>query len=158
MKIQKKRASNATVNLWSWLFPVTYLIHIAEEYWGGEGYMAYLLRIRGVHLSTTRFLVAQSVGVFLVILAVILARQFHFRQMMLLILGTMVLGNGITHTATSLIALSYGPGLISSILIWIPLGTVTVIRFRNEVRKKQFWVAIATGVGINVLIAIIIER
>ena len=45
--------------LWSWLFPLSYLIHIAEEYWGGEGYPAYLLRLRGVHMSTARFLAAQ---------------------------------------------------------------------------------------------------
>src|SRR5882672_11722646 len=81
---------------WSWLFPLSYLIHIAEEYWGGEGYPAYILRLRGVHMSTTRFLVAQGVGVVLVTIGVILARRFNFPQMMLIILGSIVLVNGIT--------------------------------------------------------------
>ncbi|MDQ3172961.1 MAG: hypothetical protein M3Q91_04515 [Acidobacteriota bacterium] len=42
---------------------VTYLLHIAEEYWGGEGYSAYLLKLRGVQLSPTRFLVVQAIGI-----------------------------------------------------------------------------------------------
>ena len=41
-------ASQRIALLLSWLFPLSYLLHIAEEYWGGEGYLAYLLRIRGV--------------------------------------------------------------------------------------------------------------
>src|SRR6266480_1492193 len=96
--------------LWSWLFPLSYLIHIAEEYWGGEGYPAYILRLRGVHMSTARFLAAQSVGVVFVTIGVILARRFNFPQMMLIILGSIVLVNGITHTVTALSIMSYGPG------------------------------------------------
>jgi hypothetical protein len=67
--------------LWSWLFPLSYLIHIAEEYWGGEGYPAYLLRLRGVHMSTARFLAAQSVGFILVTVGVFLARRLKFLPM-----------------------------------------------------------------------------
>jgi len=54
---------NTSTTLWSWLFPVTYLLHLAEEYWGGEGYSAYLLKLRGVQLSPTRFLVVQAIGI-----------------------------------------------------------------------------------------------
>ena len=80
-------SSDTTTTIWSWLFPVTYLIHIAEEYWGGGGYSAYLLRLRGVHLSPTRFLLAQSIGVILVVVGIMLARRFNFPHMMLVILG-----------------------------------------------------------------------
>src|SRR5882724_13376436 len=89
-------------DLWSWLFPITYLIHIAEEYWGGEGYPAYLLRLRGVHMSTARFLAAQSVGFILVTIGVILARRLKFLPMMLVILGALVAGNALTHAVTAL--------------------------------------------------------
>src|ERR1700704_5689216 len=100
---------------WSWLFPLSYLIHIAEEYWGGEGYPAYILRLRGVHMSTPRFLAAQSVGLILVTIGVIMARRLKFLPMMLVILGALVAGNALTHTVTAVSILSYGPGLISSI-------------------------------------------
>ena len=150
--------SAAAINFWLWVFPITYLIHIAEEYWGGEGYPAYILRLRGVHMSTTRFLVAQSVGVVLVTIGVILARRFNFPQMMLIILGTIVLVNGITHTATALSILRYGPGLWSSIFIWMPLGLFILVRFRNSVSRKQYWIGIAIGVGVNVVVGILTMR
>jgi hypothetical protein len=134
------------------------LIHVAEEYWGGEGYPAYILRLRGVHMSTTRFLVAQGVGVVLVTLGVILARRLNFPAMMLIILGAIVLVNGLTHTVTALTIMRYGPGLWSSIFIWGPLGLFTLIRFRNSVNRKRYWIAIAIGVGVNVVVGILTMR
>jgi hypothetical protein len=144
---------------WSWLFPLSYLIHIAEEYWGGEGYPAYILRLRGVHMSTARFLAAQSVGFILVTIGVILARRFKFLPMMLVILGTIVAVNGLTHIVTALSTLSYGPGLFSSILIWGPLGIATLIRFKAGIDdQRQYWIAIAIGVGVNVVVGILTMR
>lgn len=158
MTTQPNPPSQAAVNFWLWVFPVTYLIHVAEEYWGGEGYPAYILRLRGVHMSTARFLVAQGVGVVLVTIGVILARHFKFPRMMLIILGAIVLVNGITHTLTALSIMSYGPGLWSSIFIWMPLGIFTLLRFRSGVATKQYWIAIAIGVGVNVVVGILTMR
>lgn len=141
-----------------WVFPLTYLIHIAEEYWGGEGYPAYILKLRGVHLSTTRFLAAQSVGFFLVTIGVLLARKLHFPQMMLIVMGTIVLVNALTHTVTALTSLTYGPGLVSSILIWMPLGLFILIRYRLAVSRKRYWLAIASGVGVNLVIGLFTMR
>jgi uncharacterized protein with HXXEE motif len=150
--------SARSIAFWLWVFPITYLIHIAEEYWGGEGYPAYILRLRGVHMSTTRFLVAQGVGVVLVTIGVILARRFNFPQMMLIILGAIVLVNGITHSVTALTIFRYGPGLWSSIFIWIPLGIFTLLRFKNGLSRRKYWIAIAIGVGVNVVVGILTMR
>ena len=158
MTTQTNPPSQAAVHFWLWVFPITYLIHVAEEYWVGEGYPAYILRLRGVHMSTARFLVAQGVGVVLVTIGVILARHFKFPRMMLIILGAIVLVNAITHTLTALSIMSYGPGLWSSIFIWGPLGAFTLLRFRNGVARKQYWIAIAIGVGVNVVVGILTMR
>lgn len=145
--------------LWSWLFPLSYVVHIAEEYFGGEGYPAYILRLRGVHMSTGRFLAAQSVGFFLVTIGVIAARQLKFLPMMMVILGALVAGNALTHTVTALSILSYGPGLFSSIFVWGPLGVATVIRYKSAIDdQRQYWVAIAIGIVINVIVGILTMR
>jgi hypothetical protein len=158
MQTQRNSPPSVAINFWLWVFPITYLIHIAEEYWGGEGYPAYILRLRGVHMSTTRFLVAQSVGVVLVTIGVVLARRFNFPQMMLIILGTIVLVNGITHSVTALSIMRYGPGLWSSIFIWMPLGLFILVRFRNSVSRKRYWIGIAIGVGVNIVVGILTMR
>jgi hypothetical protein len=158
MKTPTRRPSAKFTNLWSWIFPLTYMVHIAEEYWGGEGYSAYIFRIRGVHMSSARFLAAQSIGFFLVTLAVVLARQLSFPQTMLLILGTIVLINGVTHSYTSITTHSYGPGLYSSVFLWLPLGAITLLLFRPAVSTKRYWLCIGIGALVNVLIGVITMR
>jgi hypothetical protein len=143
------------IDIWSWLFPLTYLIHIAEEYWGGEGYPAYILRVRGVHLSTTRFLVAQTLGIVLMAAAVMLARRFNFPHMMVIIMASIVLVNGLTHTVTSLSNGGYDPGVLSSVVIWIPLAIFSLIRFKQDVSRKRYFIGIAIGLGVNVLVFVI---
>lgn len=148
----------ATV-LWSCLFPLSYLVHIAEEFWGGEGYPAYILRLRGVHMSTSRFLLAQGIGAVLVTIGVVVARRLKFLPMMLVLLGAVVTGNAITHAATALSILSYGPGLWSTIFIWGPLGILTLIRFKSALDdQRQYWLAIAIGVAINVAVGVLTMR
>lgn len=147
--------SASSVVLWSWLFPLTYIIHIGEEFYGGEGYLAYLKRLRGVDMSSTKFLVGQGIGLALIILGIVIARRLNFPRQLLIILGAVVMINGLTHLFTSSYYLEYGPGLISGVLIWIPLGLVTLIRFKNEIRSGRYWLCFAIGVGINVAITLI---
>lgn len=147
--------SDGTLTIWSWLFAVTYLLHIAEEMWGGEGYSAYLKRLRGVELSPTKFLVGQAIGMALIIAGIILARRFNFPRQLLVILGTVVLINGLSHLSTSLIHGEYGPGLVTGVLIWIPLGVATLIRFKPSVSAFRYWLYVATGIAINAIIAVI---
>jgi len=146
------------MQLWAWLFPVTYLIHIAEEYFATGGYSAYLYRLRGVQLSNTRFLVAQTVGVVLIIAAVIIARQLRFTGVMIVILGATVLVNALTHIITSSVDQSYGPGLLSSILIWLPLGVASLIRFYPLVKRRKYWMGLAIGIVINIIVAVFTLR
>jgi len=146
------------VDFCSWLFPLTYLIHIAEEYWGGEGYPAYILRVRGVHLTTTRFLVAQTLGTVLMAVGIILARRLNFSYLMLIIMASIVLVNGLTHTVTSLTNGGYGPGVLSSALIWIPLSLFCLIRFKNNLSSKRYLIGIAIGLSVNVLVYVITMR
>ena len=144
--------------LWMWLFPVTYLIHIAEEYWGGEGYSAYLYRLRGVHLSTGRFFFFHSLGVVLIVLGIVISLQLKFPRFMLGIMGAIVLSNGITHTVTALRHGGYGPGLVSCVLIWIPLGIGTLFVLYGEVPTTRLVVAAAIGGAINGVVALIALR
>jgi hypothetical protein len=150
--------SQSEVNFWIWLFPVTYLIHIAEEYWVGGGYSAYLYKLRGVHLSNTRFLVSQAIGVVLIVTGVILARKLGFARIMIVILGAVVLTNSLSHMITSTVYSSYGPGLWSAIFIWLPLGVLSLTRSFPTVKRNKYWMALAIGVGINAVIAIFTLR
>lgn len=147
--------SDNSLALWSWLVPITYLIHIAEEFWGGEGYSAYLKRLRGVELSPTRFLVGQAIGLALIIVGIFIARRLNFPRQLLVILGTVVLVNGLSHLGTSLFYHEYGPGLVTGVLIWIPFGVATLFRLKGSMNTGRYWLYVAIGIAINATIAVI---
>jgi uncharacterized membrane protein HdeD (DUF308 family) len=150
--------SNASTTLWSWLFPITYLLHIVEEYWGGEGYSAYLMRMRGIQLSPGWFLVVQAIGLTLVIVGIILARRLRFPNLLSVILGSVVLLNGLTHTILSLAHTQYVPGLITSVLLWIPLGITTLLVFKRTMGEARYWLCVAFGVAINGIIELVTSQ
>jgi hypothetical protein len=141
--------------LWSWLFPITYVIHIAEEFYGGEGYPAYLKRLRGVEMAPSKFLLGQAIGLALIVLGIIIARRLNFPRQLLVLLGTVILFNGLSHLATSTYYREYGPGLISGVAIWIPFGIATLTRFKDSMRAGRYWLYIAIGIAINVIIALL---
>jgi hypothetical protein len=141
-----------------WAFPVSYLIHIAEEYWGGEGYSAYLYRLRGVHLSTWRFFFFHGLGVVLVTIGIPISLTMKWPRFFLGIMGALVVSNGITHTVTALRHGGYGPGLVSCLLIWVPLGLVTLFLLYGEMPPLRLAVTISIGVAINATVALIALR
>lgn len=138
-----------------WLFPATYLIHVAEEYWGGGGYSAYMLRTRGVELAPTRFLVLNGIGLALMVLGVVLARQLKFSGWLGVCLATLTLANGLSHTIQTLRTSEYNPGLISGLLIWIPLGAFLLLHQRGNMRSRRYWSAFAVGAGIQVCVSLL---
>ena len=155
MNISQTSMSHTSTTFWSWLFPVTYLLHIAEEYWGGEGYSAYLLRLRGIHLSPTTFLMVQSFGLVLIVVGIILARRLEFPNQLTVILGAVILINGLNHAMLSLAYAEYVPGLITSILLWVPLGIAILLRLRRTMSDLRYWLCVAIGIGINVVIELL---
>lgn len=144
--------------IWMWSFPITYLIHLAEEYWGGEGYCAYLYRLRGVRLSAGRFLFFQGLGIVLIVIGIFVSLHLRWPRFFLAIVGALVLSNGITHTVTALRHGGYGPGLVSCLLLWIPLGLVTLFALFGEMPAGRLALAVSIGVAIQATVALIAMR
>jgi hypothetical protein len=143
---------------WMWIFPVTYLVHLAEEYWGGEGYCAYLYRLRGVRLSTARFFFFQGLGIVLIVIGIFVSLHLRWPRFFLAIVGALVLSNGTTHTVTALRNGGYGPGLVTCVLVWIPLGLVTLFLLFGEMPAARLALAAGIGVAIQATVALIAMR
>lgn len=141
---------------WPWLFPISYLIHIAEEVYGGEGYSAYLERLRGIHITPDKFMIAHGVGLILMVVGIVLARQLKFSNFFNVVLGMTVVVNSFTHTIQTVIHGEYVPGFVTGLLIWLPLGGVTLVRFKKSLGSRRYGLAMALGVGINVLVELLI--
>ena len=147
--------SEKTISLLLWLIPATYVLHIAEEYWGGEGFPAYIARTRGAHLTPSRFLLMNGIGCALMLLGVWLAHRYKFKQWLLVCLGMVAMGNGLSHTVNSILTREYNPGVVTVLLIWIPLGVVSLIYAKRKLAGRKFWVALAIGIGILLVVALL---
>lgn len=142
-------STKAITSLWLWLFPVAYLLHVAEEYWVAGGFSAYVARTRGVNLSPEKFLIMNAVGWALMIVALLLAVRLKFSQWLMVCLAAALLLNGLSHTINGVARTEYNPGLVSGLLLFIPLGVVVLARLKGKMRGRRYVGALLVGVLIN---------
>ncbi len=149
----KEDSSGTSNRFLAWLFPITYLLHIAEEYLAD--FPLRLLRTQGVILSPTHFVLLQSLGTFLMVLGLVLSRRLGFANQMLVILSAVVIGNSLIHAGRSIVFGGYEPGLLTSLLFWLPLGTVTLFRAWRKMNAWRYIVGMAIGIAVCAAVEII---
>jgi hypothetical protein len=137
------------------LFPMTYLLHIAEEYYCGGGFPQYMLEYYHVEMTETRFLKLQLIGVIAMITGLWLSAKLRFPKTMLVILASVVSTNAAIHLIRSAANVRYEPGLITGLALWLPLGLTTVYLNRAEMSSVRLIFSIAIGLGISGLVEFI---
>ena len=114
------------------LLLLTFAVHLAEEFWGGIGFSAWVRLHSGIPL--TEAIALRLNATFFVVMAVPVTVGWLYRpaRWLFVPLGAAELTNGVLHLITSLLTLSYSPGVVSGVLLWIPLG-IHVIRTANRI-------------------------
>jgi len=69
--------------------------------------------------------------------------------------GTVVLINGIVHAVASVLTKSYSPGLVSGLLLFIPLGTITLVHGRERVNRRTFRAGLIVGVLMHLFVVLL---
>src|SRR5947209_6238579 len=149
-------SSNLTpTEIWVWLFLAIYLVHIAEEFWGGAALANNTGKMYGVNLAPRQFLILSAITFGLIAALIYLAMFFGFPQWTLIMISTILLINGFSHTITSARFFTYNPGLITSILIFIPLGAITLLRLNENMRLRRFLAAVTVGAITHAAISLV---
>ena len=150
---EAKLTDKSFTGSWAWFFPVSYLAHIAEEYWGG--FPAWVERFWGVASSEANFLawnggawVMMCVGVGLVLVT----KSYRW---LLVSFGTVVLINAAAHALASAVTWSYSPGLISGLLLYVPLGLFTLRRARVSVNARTRRAGVIVGVVMHLVVVLL---
>jgi hypothetical protein len=138
---------------WAWLFPISYLIHIAEEYWGG--FPAWIARFWGVESSLSNFLSWNVGALIMMALGVVVALKTKSYRWLLVSFGTVVLINGLVHAGASVVTRSYSPGVISGLLLFIPLGAITLLRARSTVNRRSLRAGVIVGVLMHAVVVLL---
>jgi Protein of unknown function with HXXEE motif len=138
---------------WAWLFPISYLIHIAEEYWGG--FPAWIARFWGVESSLSNFLSWNGGALLMMTVGVAIALKTKSYRWLLVSFGTVVLINGLVHAGASVLTRSYSPGVISGLLLFIPLGAITLLRARKTVNRRTLRAGVIVGVLMHAVVVLL---
>lgn len=138
----------------AWLFPLTYLAHMAEEYGAGEGFPQWFSRAFDARFSNDDFIALNSLAFVLMTLGAWQAsRRRAVASVYLPALGTLIAVNALAHLVGSLVTARYSPGAVTGALLWLPLGLLTL---RAEARREprgRLLAAMALGLLLHALVA-----
>ena len=131
---------------WLLLLPLCFLLHIFEERWAGEGFVAWTARLVSSPITTNRFLVINAIGwptfSALTLLAILRSRLAWLAAA----LATMLLMNACLHALGTVVTRAYSPGLVTSLLLYPPI-CIAAIRYSHRTTAGAAF-ALAVGAGI----------
>ena len=139
---------------WFWFFPITLPIHIAEEFWGGEGFLSWNARATGAVFSVSKFFTLVGIGFILVLTGVLLARRYPKMRWIVSALATIFLINGFSHLIATITQHRYSPGLVSGSLLWIPFSIWILMSEHRLATKRTFLGGVITGAVIHGIVTL----
>jgi Protein of unknown function with HXXEE motif len=136
-----------------WLFPSTYVIHLGEEYLAAGGFPLWAERTLAIRFSNAEFTAWSTLALGLMCLGGWLVSRDPKFRFIEIALAVAVLGNVAVHLFASILTWTYSPGLVSGVLIWIPLGALRLQRARRASTRRGHIAGVYLGLSV-VLITI----
>jgi hypothetical protein len=145
--------TEAFVGYWILLFPATYLAHIAEEYWGG--FSARAAEFTGLAIPEAAFLAGNALFWVLMSVAMVLVLRRPARAALVVAVATVITINAALHVGGSLLSAGYSPGLLTGVLLWLPLGVGALGRGYRLLPQHRFRIGVFIGVAAHVLVPLV---
>ena len=136
-----------------WLFVPAYVIHVGEE-WAG-GFPTWIATVVGRALPAAAFFIINGVALVLVVAGIRAAIRDDRHGWIAIAVATIVLVNALVHAAGGVLTRSYSPGLISAFVLYVPLGSLTLIRAFDQASRPQLARGIVAGVLLHVAVFIV---
>ena len=157
MQLATDKTENKTATglprYWPLLFPLTYLVHIAEEYYGG--FPNWSSRFLGFHLTPEGFLQLNAVAWMVMLGVSAAATRYASLPWLVVPFAVATFINGCAHAIASVITASYSPGVISGLTLWFPLGVITLRRSYRHVPHRVFWIGVGLGALLHVVVTVL---
>jgi Protein of unknown function with HXXEE motif len=131
-----------------WLFVPAYLAHLTEELLAGPGFPAWLARIVGQPVPLGAFVAINAVALAALFAAVNGAVHSERRGWAAVAIATIALTNALAHLSGSIVTRTYSPGLVTGFVLYVPLGSLVLLRAGYQAPEGTM----AMGVGAGLLI------
>lgn len=139
--------------LLAWLFPVAYGCHVLEEWFGG--FPEWFAAIRGVPLPSDAFILINAVALIVMIGATYRTIRDERHGWMGIGVATVVEVNALLHVLASISTGTYSPGLFTSVVLYMPLGQLTLLRAWGQATRSQFGVGVLAGCAAHAFVSAI---
>jgi hypothetical protein len=133
-----------------WLFVAAYVAHVTEELWGG--FPAWFAHVAGRPLPVSAFLAINAVGLTVLIGAVLAAIKRESLGWIAVAIATVSTINPLAHLLASIVTGTYSPGLVTGVVLWLPIAQLTLLRAWHQIKPSLFWRGIAAGVVAHLLV------
>ena len=138
-----------------WLFPAAYVAHLAEELWAGPGFPAWFEHVAGRPLPLRAFVAINAVALTAMVAGTAVAVRREQNGWIAVAIATIVATNALLHVAGSVLTGTYSPGLITGIVLYLPLGQLLMIRALHQVEPRRFTTGVAAGVAIHAIVSLV---
>lgn len=126
-----------------WLLVAAFLLHVTEEW--ADGFPRWLAAVASRPLPDTAFFIINGAVLLLIIAGVRAAARSESNGWMAVTIATIALVNTAAHVGGAILTGGYAPGLITAVVLYIPLGALTMIRAFDQAPRAQLSRGIAIG-------------
>lgn len=139
--------------LLAWLLPGAYALHILEEWIGG--FPEWLARVAGGSLPRPAFVAINLVTLLLMLAATRASIADEKRGWLSTGVATVLFVNALAHILGSLVTSSYSPGLLTSVVLYLPLSQLTLLRSWYQSERPLFIRGIVAGIAAHAAVSLL---
>jgi hypothetical protein len=126
-------------------------VHVLEEGLAGERFYRWIGHTSGRVLDPASFWLVNGVlWALMVIVSVGVRKRVDLGWIIATVLGTVVVVNGVGHAVGTVMVRSYSPGLVSGVLLWVPLGSWTLWHSRRAIPGLRWKLGVVAGLMVQV--------
>jgi hypothetical protein len=132
---------------WIWLFPPVYLVHLLDERLFGIGTAEFATRYLGMHFTDFAWLLVNVPSFLLVTLTAWLVARRSWPQWLAVTLATHLALHALGRVPTSIWFSTIAPGLLSGLLLCLPLAVATWIWAERGLSRTQLLRGLLLGLA-----------
>lgn len=136
-----------------WLFVPAYLAHLAEEWWAG--FPEWIAAFAGRPLPGEAFLAMNAAALLLLFAATMAATRRESAGWLAVAIATVFTLNAVLHLLGAFASASYSPGMVTGVVLYVPLGLLTLLRAWHQQPPSQFARGVAAGVAVHAVVIVV---
>ena len=136
-----------------WLFLPAYLIHLAEEWFAG--FSRWVAIVAGNPVPGAAFLTINGIAIVLLVVGIRSATRSEESGWTAVAVAAIALINTVFHASGSILTGTYSPGLISAAVLYVPLGSLVMVRALSQAPRATMARGVAAGVILHAVVIVV---